>query len=412
METVDVTILGGGCSGLSLAVALAEAGPADRRIRVVEPRTTYARDRTWCFWNAVPHPFEDAIRNRWRQWAVRHGGSTVRRSAAATEYVEIPADRFYAACRDRLDARENVELALGARASVIQPTDAGHRIETTAGAFRSRLVFDGRAPRSRAVGDPIDVADPRLWQHFMGRHVRTSRAVFDPDTVTLMDFDVDASRGLHFLYVLPCSATEALVESTYFSPRPLDPGIYERDIAAYLETRFGITEADTQIVGEESGCLPMFESTPKRAAPGVVPIGIAGGACRPSTGYAFLTIQRQAQRIARALARDPALSADALAPLAAIDRGPVLRQMDGMLLSFLARRPEEAPILFHSLFERADPNALARFLMDAPRPTDLVEVVRSMPALRFLRGVVTAGPARSRAAASRRRARPARGRPP
>ena len=34
-----------------------------------------------------------------------------------------------------------------------------------------------------------------------------------------MDFDVSQEQGLHFMYVLPFSANEALVESTYFSPK-------------------------------------------------------------------------------------------------------------------------------------------------------------------------------------------------
>jgi lycopene beta-cyclase len=43
----DVLILGGGCAGLSLAVALAERAPA-MRVDTLEARMDYTRDRTWC----------------------------------------------------------------------------------------------------------------------------------------------------------------------------------------------------------------------------------------------------------------------------------------------------------------------------------------------------------------------------
>ena len=73
--------------------------------------------------------------------------------------------------------------------------------------------------------------------------------------------------------------------------------------------------------------------------------------------------------------------------------------MDGLLLTFLQRRPSEAPILFRRLFERADPDALARFMMEAGGTSDAIEVVRSMPAMRFLRGLVPGAGAERRAAA-------------
>jgi lycopene beta-cyclase len=58
METVyDYAIIGGGCSGLSLAVELVHAVSGDRRIAVFEPRRSYHLDRIWCFWKTTKHRF-------------------------------------------------------------------------------------------------------------------------------------------------------------------------------------------------------------------------------------------------------------------------------------------------------------------------------------------------------------------
>ena len=94
MDEVDVTILGGGAAGLSLASALVASDTPPETIRIVEPRTAYQRDRTWCFWDheAPLHP--EAIAHRWPAWNVRYGGRTARRSGRY-DYVEIPANRFY-----------------------------------------------------------------------------------------------------------------------------------------------------------------------------------------------------------------------------------------------------------------------------------------------------------------------------
>ena len=43
--------------------------------------------------------------------------------------------------------------------------------------------------------------------------------MFDAETVTLMDFDVPQEQGLHFMYVLPFSANEALVDRLTFRLR-------------------------------------------------------------------------------------------------------------------------------------------------------------------------------------------------
>ena len=83
-------IAGAGCAGLSLAVQLASQARRRRRpcprIVVVEPRTAYRRDRTWCYWRFVDHPFQAAVTRRWHRWRVREGARLVVRDPA--ELVE------------------------------------------------------------------------------------------------------------------------------------------------------------------------------------------------------------------------------------------------------------------------------------------------------------------------------------
>ena len=96
-------------------------------------------------------------------------------------------------------------------------------------------------------------------QHFVGLHLRFDKPVFDPTTVTLMDFDVSQEHGLHFLYVLPFSETEALVESTFFSSTVLKQEIYEEYIHDYLRERFSVTQEmlnQAELVRMERGVVP------------------------------------------------------------------------------------------------------------------------------------------------------------
>jgi len=59
-RAVDLAILGGGCAGLSLARELA-ANQVKRSVIVIEPRQAYEDDRSWCFWAADQHQFQDWV---------------------------------------------------------------------------------------------------------------------------------------------------------------------------------------------------------------------------------------------------------------------------------------------------------------------------------------------------------------
>ena len=112
-------------------------------------------------------------------------------------------------------------------------------------AFQTRQVFDTR---------PTPIPDGILLQHFVGWEIETDVDVFDPSTVTLMDF-APGAQDIHFFYVLPLSTRHALIETTHFSTQVLDEASYEAEITDYLQQRFGLSQ--WQIKHEEKGVIPM-----------------------------------------------------------------------------------------------------------------------------------------------------------
>jgi lycopene beta-cyclase len=106
----------------------------------------------------------------------------------------------------------------------------------------------------------------------------------------------------------------------------------------------------------------------------LLPFGTAGGATRPSTGYAFVAIQAQCDAAAAALAAGRV-------PLAPPARPAMVRMMDHVLLDLLAQRPDLAPRVFSALFARCEPGALVRFLNDLATPADFVSVAAAIPFL-------------------------------
>lgn len=367
----DHLIVGAGCAGLSLAVRLAARPASERgRILIVEPREELGGDRTWCSWRGAPHPFGAAITHRWSRWRVVAGGRSIERGSIARPYEHVDSVAFAREAQDAIESSEDATLRLGVRVSAIADEGGSVRVETSAGVLRARLAWDARggAPDERARAD-----DVRWVQHFVGWVVRTERPIFEPDVATLMDFEVSQARGPHFVYVLPYARDEALVEDTYFSDAPLEEAEYEQTLRAWLDAHGA---GGVEILRRERGRIPMStaEIAP-RASPRIVPIGLRGGAAKPSTGYAFAFIQRQCEALARAVARGETPPPEIAA------HSPVARFFDRVFLAHLRRHPSSAPEVFGALFERTPPEALARFLSEEGGVRDHLRVMNGVPRL-------------------------------
>jgi lycopene beta-cyclase len=59
MINYDFAILGGGASGLSLALALAQSPMGNRSILIIEKEAKNRNDRTWCYWTRQDSPLDD-----------------------------------------------------------------------------------------------------------------------------------------------------------------------------------------------------------------------------------------------------------------------------------------------------------------------------------------------------------------
>jgi lycopene beta-cyclase len=276
---VDIAILGGGCAGLSVAVRLAAAGHS---LRVIEPRSAYWEDRAWSFWRTAPDPFEDCVRMSWSAWDVTGPGRPVRRSSQNLQYQTVGAGKFYDRAQAILDDSPGAALSLGTVAQDPRKTTQGWQIGTGAGAFTARHVIDTRPPKRV----------PKYGQFFLGREIRTERPVFDPDVVQLMQFRPARSAGVDFVYILPYARDLALVEVTSFAPKSPGRDVFETWLEKEIDT---LDAGHHEVPREEHGALPMEVGFHDPAPEGCIRMGLGGGAARPSTGYAFARIQRQAE---------------------------------------------------------------------------------------------------------------------
>ena len=367
----DYAVIGAGCSGLTLSYHLADQAPSDANIALVDLRTDYRMDRIWCYWDVWPHPFQEAVQHTWHSWQVRYKGQVIRQTSDQHPYHYIPADRFYDAAFKKISAHGGFELYLGKGVSALELENDRVNVNFGDGMLSARRVYDGRL-----IGSDLN-SWRCLLQHYGGQIVETNRSVFDPDVITLMDFDIPQKEGIAFVYVLPFSPRRALIEPTVFSYRPLGMDHYRSTIHHYLEERYHVTRYAVEF--EEQGIIPMKPQTPPApAAERIQPIGTQAGMVKGSTGYGFLSIQKSTPLLVQ-----QALKSDQSRPR--VPRSNFSIWLDTVFLRYIEQHPGHAPGIFFNLFDRVKPDALVRFLSDVARPADYSAVIRAMPKWPFLK---------------------------
>ena len=387
----DLVLVGGGGAAVSVLHRLALAGRAGRlpptRVVVVDPLDRLATtpdDRTWSFWERVGAGTDvfAFVDRTWTSLRVAGPDRVVDVDLAPTHrYRTLRSSTYYAVVRDLVaDPASGVELVHVAAPvrSVVQEGEVV-RVDADGAGMRAPWVLTS----ARLPGETPPVARTALWQHFLGAVVDTAGVDVDHDRAVLMDLRVpQPPRGTGFGYLLPMGDGTALAEYTVLAPGPADPGLMRSGLDAYLGA-LGLTRAPR--LRPEEGSVPMTDAR-HRTRDGrrsrVVRLGTVGGATRPSTGYTFTAMQRQAVAVADAVAagRDP------VPPPAYPVRH---RLVDAVLLRGLLSGDVDGTRFFPLLFERNPVPRVLDFLDGLTSAGEDLALMASVPPVPMLRAAVT-----------------------
>jgi len=369
--TYDLAFAGAGLAAISLAVRLTDL-PNPPRIILVDPRSEFPHDRTWCHWQLHQTPFDSAMTHRWHNWLVRASPAGTPRRDVRTPYVRIPSDQLYQIALQKLSTSPHVTFLLGVSVNTIDHHADYTTLHLSDGQqITAAWTFDSRPPES--TNTP--------WrQIFRGLELHSPAANLDTRTVTLMDFQSAGPEGIRFYYVLPLDPHTALIEDTWLVPQGKTPAFTDEEIIDYA--RKNLSATPWNVIHREEGNLPMgfLPSAPSavEVKNRIILWGTAAGAVRASSGYAFSRIQRASEAMARHWSQhhrpDPASTHES----------KLLAWMDLVFLRAMTRHPERVPEYFTRLFNRVPPEVLVRFLESEPRPTDILQVMRALPLFPFL----------------------------
>ena len=369
----DYIICGAGAAGLSLALRLANEKFRHLKILILDQSEKSGNDHTWCFWESENSIYDHILSNRFSKINFFAPKYSATKTTAPYHYKMLQSAPFYDYVWKRIAEHNNISF-IKDKVSKVDESPNGVTVFTSKGKYISSYVF------SSLFSGTIN-KDQHLYvsQHFKGWFIKTDEFQFDPRTATFMDFRIDQSGDTRFFYVLPLNEKEALVEIAVFSNDLMHIDDYDPLIRDYIKDYIGsfkyeIREKEYGVI--PMTCYPFWEHLSSR----VFPIGTAGGAVKPSSGFAFKRIQQHSDRIANAILKDTDIRNTYA------DFRNRFYLYDKILLDVILHQKMSGSDVFTHLFSKNDSASIFKFLDGDTHISEEIRIFSTLPVSPFLRG--------------------------
>ncbi len=348
-KTYDYIFAGGGCAAYSFVMRiLQEPSLQQKKILIIDKDRKELNDRTWSYWSATKDIFDDIAFKKWQQLKIGYHGNYVVKDIAPFTYYTIRGIDFYDYCKKQFAQHGNIYMVQDDVLDV-QSTYEFATVKTVQATYEAQYVFNSIV----SIQKIEEQSDQFLWQHFLGYVIETPEPAFDDNIATWIDFNVPQQDGTTFMYVLPFTKHKALVEYTVFSKNILQSNVYEQHIQEYLRKQHIV---NYDILEIEFDKIPMTTHHFKRTQKNIINIGINGGATRASTGFTFLSIQKQTKHLVQQLLTNKPLNYT----YSFQEHKHLL--FDKTLLHLLLKKKLSGEAIFARLFERNPVTRVLNFI--------------------------------------------------
>ncbi|MCH2196128.1 lycopene cyclase family protein [Kordia sp.] len=370
----DYIIAGSGCAGLSLLYRmLKDPQLSQKRMLVIDKEQKNKNDRTWCFWEKGNGLFESIVTHQWKTLAFLSDDFQRKFDMPAYRYKMIQGIDFYNYVLDFAKQFENVTFASETITQITSENDLAE-VVTENTTYIAKYVFN-----STSLFYPkMDIGNS-LLQHFEGWVIKTNEPVFDATVGRLMDFRLDQTHGATFMYVLPTSETEALVEYTLFTEKVLEKEAYKTALKDYITNHLKVD--DYKILHTEFGIIPMSLAKFSRSVPNqknIINLGTAGGFTKASSGYTFQFVQKHTENVIQLLKEgkhpNPKLTF----------RDKMYQWYDRTLLEVILSDKLEGKEIFATMFKKRAIEDILAFLGNESSFWQDVKLMSCLPIMPFL----------------------------
>ncbi|MFV8391342.1 lycopene cyclase family protein [Flavobacterium sp. LB2P6] len=374
MKHYDYIFTGAGLSALMTVYKMVQSGKfKNTSILLLDENTKKTNDRTWCFWKTNDSVWEQSISKKWDSALFANENFRRDLDLKPYRYNMVKGLDFYTKVFDLLSKQENITF-IHKKVLEIEESETIILVQTESESFSCSKLFNSIYNKHMAESQ---TKYPLLQQHFIGWFIKSEQPVFNSEQATFMDFSVEQKGNTRFMYVLPTSKTEALLEYTLFSHQHLKTAEYENEIQQYIE-KLGIT--NYEIVEKEQGsipmtCYPFWKANTKN----VLNIGTSGGWTKASTGYTFNNSDKKSSELVAFLQRETDFTK--------FHRRTKFWFYDLLLLDILDRKNELGSSIFSSMFKKGNPTLIFKFLDEETSLKEDIQVILKCPKMLFIKAI-------------------------
>lgn len=378
MKHYDYIFTGAGLSALMTVYKMVQSGKfKDKSILLLDENTKKTNDRTWCFWKTNDSAWEQSISKKWDSALFANEDFRRDLDLQPYHYNMVKGLDFYTQVFDLLSKQENITF-IHQKVLEIEESETIILVQTESESFSCSKLFNSIYNKHKAESQ---TKYPVLQQHFIGWFIKSEQPVFSPEQSTFMDFSVEQKGNTRFMYVLPTSTNEALLEYTLFSHQHLKKEEYENEIQQYIK-KLGITTYE--IVEKEQGsipmtCYPFWNANTKN----VLNIGTSGGWTKASTGYTFKNSDKKSSELVAFLQRETDFTK--------FHKKTKFWFYDLLLLDILDRKNELGSHIFSSMFKKGNPTLIFKFLDEETSFIEDIQVILKCPKMLFIKALFHVG---------------------
>ena len=374
MMDANIIVVGGGCAGMQLINALLKL-PADQTgdILLIESNPQIIH-KSWCFWTNKLSEYDFLIGKHWSELKFGSSASDLSGEISPYRYNYINSELFFEYHHQLISNSPRVRVVY----EDVKRFESDYglkQVYTQNNRYQAQHVYSSLIDFSTIESNKV-----LLWQHFKGWFIKTDQPIFNSNQATIMDFNIAQDQAAHFMYVLPFSETEALIEFTSFSALDCysDP-IYDSYLKKYISEKFNCSY---ELIREEKGKIPMTDfNFPACSKKGVIHIGSAAGVIKPSTGYAFNRISRHTEYLIQCFLKNN----NSINKLPGSGR---FHFYDTLLLQIIQNQPEKVSVIMEQLFLKNSFQQILSFLDENTSLLQELSLFNTLPKRLFLKQVL------------------------